>query len=363
MSGPKTSDFELQERARRELERKQQEELRRREEQQRRLEEIQRYEQEKERQRQEQRRQEEEKRGKIAVMDAGFEEGFGLSFSGTEVPREAPAPDAPAEDGNQREQVCQVLEELSGLPLPAPMKQKLNNLTAEAARMTDSFSLKNYYQAIVAPFARECRKYAEIRRRHDDLLIRCRILAEACETEVLPAEVSEEGIVFLEEQIRMLTAQDLKRREKEYIDQTVDEVMREMGYELIGDRTSVKKSGKKTKHQLYSLKDGTAVDVTYGANGQISMELGGIDFTDRKPDAAESAQLVEDMRHFCTDYEKLSRRLAERGIRVKNQSLLPPTEEYAQIINAGDYQMKKSVSRYTVQTRKKAARAQQRRGN
>ena len=200
------------------------------------------------------------------------------------------------------------------------------------------------------------KKEEEVRKTYDDLLLKCRILAEAGGFEVTEPDVTREGIEFLEEQARRLEKADLARREKEYIDQAVDEAMREMGYELVGDRTVVKKNGRKVRHELYSLNEGTAVDVTYGADGQISMELGGLDTEDREPTHGESAQLVEEMRQFCTHYETLARRLARQGIEMRHMQLLPPEAEYAQIINISDYHMtRQDVEGFSAGRQRKAS--------
>ena len=129
--------------------------------------------------------------------------------------------------------------------------------------------------------------------------------------------------------------------------------MREMGYEMVGDRVVTKRTGKRIRHELYALHDGTAVDVTYADNGQISMELGGIGHSDRQPTSAESEQLVDDMRSFCQDYATLEKKLAERGVMTAHISRMPPAVEYAQIFNANDYAMTKPVSNYQAETGKR----------
>ena len=77
------------------------------------------------------------------------------------------------------------------------------------------------------------------------------------------------------------------------------------------------------------------------------MELGGIDQTDRQPDMDESAQLVEDMKSFCTDYDVLAKKLTEKGIKTQKIKVMPPAIEYAQIFNSNDYNITKPVSRYS----------------
>ena len=70
------------------------------------------------------------------------------------------------------------------------------------------------------------------------------------------------------------------------------------------------------------------------------MELGGLDTTDRLPDAHETARLVGSMERFCSDFPEIERRLAARGVVLAQRiSMLPVSPEYAQIINTTDYEM------------------------
>ncbi|MGN1119849.1 MAG: hypothetical protein ACI4Q4_05785, partial [Oscillospiraceae bacterium] len=85
--------------------------------------------------------------------------------------------------------------------------------------------------------------------------------------------------------------------------------------------------------------EGTAVNITYSDNGNITMELGGVATKDRMPDAAETERLTEDMRSFCGQYREFERRLAEKGVVSNHILMLPPEPAYAQVINVSDYDM------------------------
>ena len=162
---------------------------------------------------------------------------------------------------------------------------------------------------------------------------------------------SSENINVLRTEIKRLYELYIEQKELEYICQTIDEVMTEMGYELIGERSVEKKNGRKFRNGLYTLDEGTAVNVTFSDSGQISMELGAIDNCDRVPTTEEASELVNDMQAFCTDYSELEKRLAKRGIQTNRVSVLPPSVEYAQVINASEYELKREPEVYT--TRRK----------
>ena len=97
------------------------------------------------------------------------------------------------------------------------------------------------------------------------------------------------------------------------------------------------------------------MDITFGANGQTTMELGGLDDHDRLPDETEADRLTEDMRRFCGEYAALERILEKKGIQRKNISLMTPSAEFASIFNTSDYELKKAVAKFEVKKEKKTA--------
>lgn len=140
---------------------------------------------------------------------------------------------------------------------------------------------------------------------------------------------------------RRFIEEQLYQKEQTYIADTIDEVMEEMGYDLIGSREVTKKSGKRFHDELYTFSEGTAVNIRYDNQGKIAMELGGIDSTDRLPSSSEASRLEDEMIAFCDKFTEFEKRLAARGIVCKNRvSHLPPKAEYAQIINTSDYNIK-----------------------
>ena len=71
------------------------------------------------------------------------------------------------------------------------------------------------------------------------------------------------------------------------------------------------------------------------------MEVGGLSHGDRLPDANEAQQLTEDMDAFCCEFKVFEAKLKEKGVLVGERiQLLPPSFEYAQIINVDDYELR-----------------------
>jgi len=188
---------------------------------------------------------------------------------------------------------------------------------------------------------------------YEQLLQEYKILAEetGCAEEDIP--FCEAAVSKLQSEIERLEEIASRAEEREYISKCVDEVMQEMGYELAGDRDVTKRNGNHFKSELYLFDEGTAVNVIKSDSGQITMELGGLDDTDRIPSVFESVQLCEDMTRFCEDYAVIEKKLAEKGIMAKRISVLPADEQYAQIINVKDYNMTDDFSRYEAEKKRK----------
>lgn len=159
----------------------------------------------------------------------------------------------------------------------------------------------------------------------------------------------------IEKEIKRLEAVIIKRHEQDYISDCVDEIMSEMGYDLLGKREVRKKSGKQFRNELFRFGEGTAVNVTYSPEGQISMELGGISRQDRLPSDAETEILTKDMETFCGEFAEFENRLKEKGVVLGNRiAMLPPTAEYASIINVNDYDIQegKQISEMSITSKR-----------
>lgn len=279
-------------------------------------------------------------------LEAVIASGFTLSFAGLGAAKK-----------KENVHLKRINGILAGIDpdMPEPLKKRFKTVRQQADEITDPVFLENFCSVVVTPFAKACREcreggYAEAAERY-------RLLCAEAHVPEETFECSLAGIQKMKEASEKLEREILADRERSYIREALDAAMREMGYTLAGDKTvTKKKTGKRIRHELYTLENGTAVDVTYQDNGQISMELGGIGQTDRMPTAEESEQLTEDMRSFCGDYAELEKKLAARGVMTAHISHMPPSAEYAQIFNAGEYDLKKEVQNY--QVKRKTAQTQ-----
>ncbi len=203
----------------------------------------------------------------------------------------------------------------------------------------DISMLRNFNAVTIEPLIKRCREYSELYSEFEELYIEYQSLCEIDNIKPQTFECCQEGIDKLKvmnEEMRIIAA---KADEQEYISKTIDEVMIEMGYDLIGDRTVTKRSGRQFHSELFTFSEGTAVNITRSSNGQITMELAGLDYSDRQPTDDESDVLCAEMESFCGAFSEFEKRLAKKGVISKHISILPPTSEYAQIINLNDYEL------------------------
>ena len=204
----------------------------------------------------------------------------------------------------------------------------------------DTVTVKGIFRKIDAYRAEEAQKkavYAELTARYEAL---CSMAGEAAKR--LPySKPAVEAIAAEVERLELLL---VRQQEQAYISDCVDEVMADMGYDLIGSREVRKKSGKHFRNELFTFNEGTAVNVTFSSNGEISMELGGLAKEDRIPTSEETEILTRDMETFCGEFAEFERRMLAKGIVVGNRiALSPPTAAYTAIINVNDYDINEAA--------------------
>lgn len=204
----------------------------------------------------------------------------------------------------------------------------------------DSVTVKGIFRKIDEYKHEEEQKeaeYAELVARYEAL---CSMAGE--DSKQLP--YSKSAVDTMNAEIERLELLLVRQQEQAYISDSVDEVMADMGYDLIGSREVRKKSGKHFKNELFTFNEGTAVNVTFSPDGQISMELGGLDREDRIPTSEETEILTRDMETFCGEFAEFERRMLAKGIVVGSRiAFSPPSAEYAAIINVNDYDVDEST--------------------
>lgn len=220
--------------------------------------------------------------------------------------------------------------------------------------------MQNFYSITVEPLNKKCLEFVSFAKKNrtqfESLLDKYEALCRQIGVQAKQIEFSEIGMSELETLIADLECQANHDAEQSYISQSIDEVMTEMGYEVIGHRQVRKKNGKEFHSKLLTYEDGTVINITESSNGQITMEIGGTDEKDRLPDVNERVALRKTMESFCKDFQEIEKRLSSRGVVVNARlSMAPPEEAYAQIINISDYELFEDYQ--TTVSKKKANQA------
>ena len=268
---------------------------------------------------------------------------------------------------SQKVKIKDVLRETKNSNISSDLQKEGIAILERVQEITDDSFIDNYYAMTVLPYIKRCKAYEEHIKEYgdefDELVSKHRYYSEYLGMPVLSFTFSMDSLNFLRHEVAELESQSAKIEEQQYISESLDQVMRDMGYNVVGSREVVKKSGRKFRNELYHFYEGSVVNVTYAANGQISMELGGVDTCDREPSEEESSVLCDEMVEFCDEFPEIERRLKEKGVVLMNRiSILPPAEEYAQIINVSDFNMTDKVdvletaSKKQTETRKQVLR-------
>lgn len=229
-------------------------------------------------------------------------------------------PDLPSSLGNEINQAIIALDKIHQI---------------EYLHSFDSITIKSIFKKIRV-YKHELE---EKQAKFNEAFARYKMLCTMVKEQPKSYKYSEETSSEMAGEIQRLELALVKLQEQSYVSECVDQVMFEMGYDLIGSREVVKKkSGKSFHNELFSFNEGTAVNVTYSSDGQISMELGGIGREDRIPNQEEAEMLTQDMQTFCGEFAEFERRLKARGVVVNHRiALSPPSSQYAAIINVSDY--------------------------
>jgi len=292
-----------------------------------------------------------------ASLSADIDKGFSTSFADIQTVSQTTIIEIKSKIRSQ------LIEMKNNQNLPKELVGELDATLSKVDSIDNEAFLKNYSSVTVSPLLKRCRQYLnEYVACHEEFE---KLYAEYIALCDLYFYVAQEypccnaSIETLKTEIKRIKDTVDADDEQAYISDCLDEVMEEMGYTVIGSREVTKKNGKRFRNELYTYGEGTAVNVTYSSDGKIAMELGGIDATDRLPDSHETAVLCESMEHFCEDFKEIEKRLLAKGVVLADRiSLLPPSAEYAQIINTADYRMTEKAE--TLQTKKQRRTATKR---
>lgn len=226
--------------------------------------------------------------------------------------------------------------------LPESLHQKVINLLERRAMIPDD-ALASFIAVEVQPVAKKCEEFLELwatyGSQYELLLQRYELLAkENGREEVITVPFSQYAIDEIAKLIAIEEIEYQRQAEEAYIENSISSVMEELGYNIRGQREVTRRNGTHYSSSLFQYGQDSAVNVIFSDDGRITMEVGKIDHCDRIPESHESKSIIETMETFCADFEEIERRLAAKGVVLKNRiRLSPPTADFAQVINIDDF--------------------------
>lgn len=223
------------------------------------------------------------------------------------------------------------------------------------AKLGDFHGAIDFYYQKEAEMARAVSSFLEEKNKLENTILSytsaCSIAG--CDMEEAPETLSvSDKAKWYEEKRIEIESQFLEKREQEIIRDELSSVMEELGYHVIAEKETVRKSGRQIHEKVFSFGEGSGVNITE-AGGQITMEVVGLDTANRAPEADEQEYLESEMVSFCSAHKDIEEKLKERGIVLKNRiQMNKPSKEYAKILNVTSYEQKsKNIS--MIQSRSK----------
>lgn len=217
-------------------------------------------------------------------------------------------------------------------------------MTEDVRKIDSAEYARNYYQTVALPFLKKCRQ----EKQHSDQIAddfnllepQYRVLCETFGDEFQEFARTADGLAQLKEEIKKLEIRFENVLAVDYVNRIIDDTMRELGYETIGDRSHTNRGGQLVSQKLVKFSDTSSLHFTVTENGQMSMEVVGTDSTDRRPTEEERDSLTAEMKKLCGRFPKIKEVLARRGLDIDQTAILPADRQFAKIINTSSFNMR-----------------------
>lgn len=194
-------------------------------------------------------------------------------------------------------------------------------------RLKTFLSSKRDYDEVLEKIAKDQKEYEDLFIEYQSL---CSLLKEKENPMFAKRELANKE--QLKAEIENLHKKHIVKQEMEYIVESVHEVMKKLGYEILATDYMEKKK-RNVHHQIYEFGYDQAVNVFVSDNGSILFEVSGIGEGDSEMTSLEKLKVKEAMDAFCTHYEDIKEELEKKGIYLKNENLFPADEKYARKID------------------------------
>jgi hypothetical protein len=173
----------------------------------------------------------------------------------------------------------------------------------------------------------------------------CQLLGETPKPYSFTLNEASQTLIDLTQEIKRCQSRLTKKEEAEYIAASINEVMAELGYEIVA--TDFLRTPKRDIiHHIYEFEQGNVVNVFSSDNGSLMFEVTGVKATNDLTEL-EKLKIKEGMESFCSKYDEIKKRLLSKGIEITAENLKSARIEYARAI---DLQSKKPMRHKTKTT-------------
>ncbi|UTR12092.1 hypothetical protein MM300_07310 [Evansella sp. LMS18] len=165
----------------------------------------------------------------------------------------------------------------------------------------------------------------------------CQLLDEEQRSFTFSSEKSGTDKSLLKELIAEQQIKLQKQTETELISSTIQEVMEELEYNVIGAEhlTTPKRE---IDHNVYEFNGNNVINSYVSDNGSVLFEVTGLKEDNQNLTDQEKLRIKEGMDEFCSVFPEVKDKLKERGVEVTLRTSLPASEEYARAINLAQIQ-------------------------
>ena len=209
----------------------------------------------------------------------------------------------------------------------------------------DTFELSDVYAISIQPkikkIRREIEEYKKLAENFNGLYAEYVVLAQYCEEEPKDYALSESSISMIQAEITRLQQAAKKRDEQLFAAEAIRHALEEMGYELIGEETSVPDSVFSSR--LYRDSRGNGINAVVRSDGSGSFEFGVLSVDDHELTYNEARKAAAETKSFCSKHKKLHELLESNGLKIGNQVRSAPTPENAIAINASTFNISEEV--------------------
>lgn len=167
---------------------------------------------------------------------------------------------------SQIAKIKDTLHEIQSSNVSSDLQKEGIIILERAQRITDDSFIDNYYAMTVLPYIKRCKAYEEQIKEYgeefDELASKHRYYSEYLGMPVISFTFSMDSLNSLRREVAELESQSAKIEEQQYISESLNQVMRDMGYNVVGSREVVKKSGRKFRNELYHFSEGSVVNLS-----------------------------------------------------------------------------------------------------